>query len=157
MKKMMTGVLALVMVLVMVGCGQKDNGVVNGVAKDGATIGEGAKSFTTEVVDKDGDLTGVVTADALLRVCMPDYLLWMDDLSPILLFEPFVNVLRNEESTWLAEILHQEFSAVQVDQPAIAVAEAMTKRNASACYIVKEKKLLGVITLPHFLNKVLRD
>lgn len=30
MKKMMTGVLALVMVLVMVGCGQKDNGVVNG-------------------------------------------------------------------------------------------------------------------------------
>ena len=27
MKKMMTGVLALVMVLVMVGCGQKDNGV----------------------------------------------------------------------------------------------------------------------------------
>ena len=109
------------------------------------------------VVDKDGDLTGVVTADALLRVCMPDYLLWMDDLSPILLFEPFVNVLRNEESTWLAEILHQEFSAVQVDQPAIAVAEAMTKRNASACYIVKEKKLLGVITLPHFLNKVLRD
>ena len=109
------------------------------------------------VVDKDGDLTGVVTADALLRVCMPDYLLWMDDLSPILLFEPFVNVLRNEESTWLAEILHQEFSAVRVDQPAIAVAEAMTKRNASACYIVKEKKLLGVITLPHFLNKVLRD
>ena len=35
MKKMVTGVLALVMVLVMVGCGQKDNGVVNGVAKDG--------------------------------------------------------------------------------------------------------------------------
>ena len=48
MKKMMTGVLALVMVLVMVGCGQKDNGVVNGVAKDGATIGEGAKSFTMD-------------------------------------------------------------------------------------------------------------
>ncbi|MGI5868420.1 MAG: PTS sugar transporter subunit IIA [Kiritimatiellia bacterium] len=109
------------------------------------------------VVDKDGDLTGVVTADALLRVCMPDYLLWMDDLSPILLFEPFVNVLRNEESTWLAEILHHEFSAVQIDQPAIAVAETMAKRNASTCYIVKDKQLLGQVTLPHFLNKVLRD
>ena len=65
MKKMMTGVLALVMVLVMVGCGQKDNGVVNGVAKDGATIGEGAKSFTTEVVDKDGGkVTFTVKTDA---------------------------------------------------------------------------------------------
>ena len=65
MKKMMTGVLALVMVLVMVGCGQKDNGVVNGVAKDGATIGEGAKSFTMEVVDKDGGkVTFTVKTDA---------------------------------------------------------------------------------------------
>ena len=65
MKKMMTGVLALVLVLVMVGCGQKDNGVVNGVAKDGATIGEGAKSFTMEVVDKDGGkVTFTVKTDA---------------------------------------------------------------------------------------------
>ena len=53
------------MVLVMVGCGQKDNGVVNGVAKDGATIGEGAKSFTMEVVDKDGGkVTFTVKTDA---------------------------------------------------------------------------------------------
>ena len=65
MKKMVTGVLALVMVLVMVGCGQKDNGVVNGVAKDGATIGEGAKSFTMEVVAKDGGkVTFTVKTDA---------------------------------------------------------------------------------------------
>ena len=33
----------------------------------------------------------------------------------------------------------------------------MAKRNASTCYVVKDKKLLGLITLPHFLNKVLRD
>lgn len=79
MKKMMTGVLALVLVLVMVGCGQKDNGVVNGVAKDGATIGEGAKSFTMEVVDKDGGkVTFTVKTDAdtvgkalLVRVLLP--------------------------------------------------------------------------------------
>ena len=72
MKKMMTGVLALVMVLVMVGCGQKDNGVVNGVAKDGATIGEGAKSFTMEVVDKDGGkvtFTVKTDADTVGRPC----------------------------------------------------------------------------------------
>ena len=41
------------------------DGVVNGVAKDGATIGEGAKSFTTEVVDKDGGkVTFTVKTDA---------------------------------------------------------------------------------------------
>ncbi|MFH0910594.1 MAG: PTS sugar transporter subunit IIA, partial [Planctomycetota bacterium] len=48
------------------------------------------------VVDKDGDLVGVVTAYELLRVCLPDYILWMEDLSPILNFEPFAEILRNE-------------------------------------------------------------
>lgn len=109
------------------------------------------------VTDKEGDMIGVVTAAALLRVCMPDYILWMDDLSPILQFEPFVNILRNEENTWLAEIISHEYASVQVAQPAIAVAESMARRNASVCYVVREKKLAGVITLPHFLNKVLRD
>lgn len=109
------------------------------------------------VVDKDGELTGVVTAAALLRVCMPDYILWMDDLSPILQFEPFVSILRNEESTWLAEIISHDYAVVRVDDPAIAVAEAMARRNASVCYVIRGKTLAGVITLPHFLNKVLRD
>lgn len=55
MKKMMTGVLALVMVLGMVGCGQKDNGVVNGVAKDGGKV-----TFT---VKTDADTVGKALLD----------------------------------------------------------------------------------------------
>lgn len=55
MKKMMTGVLALVMVLVMVGCGQKDSGVVNGVAKDGGKV-----TFT---VKTDADTVGKALLD----------------------------------------------------------------------------------------------
>ena len=62
MKKMVTGVLALVMVLVMVGCGQKDNGVVNGVAKN-VTLPPSLS--TTSVVDKDGGkVTFTVKTDA---------------------------------------------------------------------------------------------
>lgn len=109
------------------------------------------------VVDKEGELTGVVSASALLRICLPDYLLWMDDLSPILQFEPFINVLRHEENTWLSEIFKDEYPVIEMDQPAIAVAEALAKRHASTCYVVNKKKLIGVITLPHFLQKILRD
>lgn len=125
--------------------------------KDGIDLLVARNLLEIPVIDKEGDLIGVVTAAALLRVCMPDYILWMDDLSPILKFEPFVNILRNEENTWLAEIITHEYAHVQVDQPAIAVAEAMARSNASVCYVVRGKKLAGVITLPHFLNKVLRD
>ncbi len=109
------------------------------------------------VIDKDGDLIGIVSAAALLRVCMPDYLLWMHDLSPLQNFEPFVDVLRKEERTWLGEIICEDFPVVRADQPAIAVAEAMARRNAGVCYVVRGQKLAGAITLPHFLNKVLRD
>ncbi len=109
------------------------------------------------VVDKDGDLVGVVTAKELLRVCLPDYILWMDDLSPILHFEPFANVLRNEGITWLTEIMSQDYAVVTESAPAIAVAQEMTKKMTQQAYVLRDKKLVGVVTLPQFLNKVLRD
>jgi mannitol/fructose-specific phosphotransferase system IIA component (Ntr-type) len=109
------------------------------------------------VIDRDGDIVGVVSAGALLKVCLPDYLLWMSDLSPIINFEPFANVLRKEQSAWLSDILSTDFSSVQVDAPAISVAAELTRNNTSRCYVLKEKKLEGIIDLPVFLNKVFRE
>ena len=109
------------------------------------------------VVDKEGDLVGVASADEVLRLCMPDYLLWMEDLSGFSNFEPFAMLLRKEASTWLADIMGDEFASVSVDRPAIAVAEAMARHKAAVCYVLDGAKLAGVITLPHFLNKVFRD
>ncbi len=109
------------------------------------------------VVDRDGDLVGVVSARELMRVCLPDYILWMDDLSPILHFEPFANVLANESVTWLAEIMSQDYATVPEDAPAIQVAKEMTKKNTRQVFVLSGKRLVGVVTLPQFLNKVLRD
>lgn len=109
------------------------------------------------VIDRDGDMVGIVSAGALLKVCLPDYLLWMSDLSPIVNFEPFTHILLKEQSTWLADILLHEYAAVQMTAPAISVAGEMTRRNTSKCYVVNDKKLMGVIDLPVFLNKVFRE
>ena len=109
------------------------------------------------VVDRDGEMIGVVSASALLKVCLPDYLLWMSDLSPIVNFEPFTHILRNEQSTCLSDILLYEFAAVQMKAPAVSVAGEMTRRNASKCYVLNGKKLMGIIDLPVFLNKVFRE
>ncbi|MCL1857038.1 MAG: PTS sugar transporter subunit IIA [Kiritimatiellaeota bacterium] len=109
------------------------------------------------VTDKEGEMVGVVTAAALLSVCMPPYILWMDDLSPFYQFEPFVNVLKNEESSWLADVMTTEYASATIGQPAINVAESMARHGTSTCYITKDKKLVGTVTLPQFLNKVLRD
>jgi nitrogen PTS system EIIA component len=109
------------------------------------------------VVDKDGDMIGVVSAGTLLHVCLPEYLTWMNDLSPIINFEPFTNVLRNEKQTWLADILREDYPSVQINEPAISVAATLLKQNAANCYVLDGKKLKGAITLPNFLNKIFRE
>jgi len=109
------------------------------------------------VVDKDGDMIGVVSATALLQVCLPEYLTWMNDLSPIINFEPFTNVLRNEKNTWLSDILIDDFPSVQIKEPAISVASTLLKEHASKCYVLDGKTLKGTINLPNFLNKIFRE
>ena len=81
----------------------------------------------------------------------------MEDLSGFSNFEPFAALLRKEASTWLADITSDDYASVSVDQPAIAVAEALARKDAGVCYVLDGDKLAGVVTLPHFLNKVFRD
>ena len=109
------------------------------------------------VLDRDGDLKGVVRAGELLRVCLPEYLHWMSDLSPIANFEPFAQVLENERKTWLSEILVKEFPVVTPDTPAIQIAGEMTRYKSSECYVREGGKLVGVVRLPKFLNKIFRE
>lgn len=109
------------------------------------------------VVDKDGDLVGMVSEDELLRVCLPDHILWMDDLSPIVNFEPFAEVLRNEHKTWLAEIMSLDYATVQENAPAIEVARELRRRTTREVFVLRGKKLVGVISLQDFINKVLRE
>jgi CBS domain-containing protein len=131
--------------------------------KENATLEQAIDFFVKKdlneipVVDPDGDLVGVVTAQELLRVCLPDYILWMDDLSPILNFEPFSHILQNESSTWLAEIMSYEYAVVNEKDPAITVAQEITKHRSNQAFVLRDKKLVGVITLQQFLNKILRE
>ncbi|MBR1609656.1 MAG: PTS sugar transporter subunit IIA [Kiritimatiellae bacterium] len=109
------------------------------------------------VVDKEGDLVGVASARALLRTCLPDYLLWMENLSRFSDFQPFETLMHKESSTWLADITDDGYAAVQADDPAIAVAEAMARLDADRCYVLRGARLVGMVTLPRFLHNVFRD
>ncbi|OHB61160.1 MAG: hypothetical protein A2167_04815 [Planctomycetes bacterium RBG_13_46_10] len=109
------------------------------------------------VVDKDGELIGVVTTYELLRVCLPDYILWMEDLTPIMNFEPFAEILRKESKTWLTEIMTGDYAVVEDSAPAIQVAKEITRQKANRAYVVRGKKFMGVVSLEKLLNKILRE
>lgn len=110
------------------------------------------------VIDEEGDLAGVVTEEELLRVCLPDYVTWMDDLSPILHFEPFAEVLKTEANAPVVEIMvmSDRYATVAEDTPAVQVAKVMMKREVRQVLVVRGRKLLGVITMQDFINKVMR-
>ena len=109
------------------------------------------------VVDNDDELIGVVTTYELFKVCLPDYILWMEDLSPILNFEPFAEILRKESSTWLADIMTDEYATVAEDAPAIQVAKEITRHRSDHAYVIRNRKLIGVVSLGSFLSKILRE
>jgi len=109
------------------------------------------------VVDKAGDFVGVASAQALLGICLPDYLLWMEDLSRFSNFEPFETLLEKESSTWLADITDDACAVVAADRPAIAVAEAMARSKTNVCFVTEGAKLVGVVTLKRFLHTVFRE
>lgn len=109
------------------------------------------------VVDKFGDIMGEVTLKELMNVCLPRYILWLDDISPVLNFESFTNLLQNEDNTWLNEIMHNDVAKVQFNEPALNAAIKMTKLEVNHCYVLKENKLIGIIPMQHFVYRALRE
>ena len=109
------------------------------------------------VVDAAGCLKGVARADNLLRACIPEHFLWMDDISSILDFEPFVRVLDDEHSTPLTTILDEKCPTVSPESPAVQIACEMMKHKSSKCYVRDGDRLVGVVKLTEFLNKIFRE
>jgi CBS domain-containing protein len=110
------------------------------------------------VVDADGDLVGLVTEAELIRVCLPEYITWMDDLSTILNFEPFAEILRREPRMPVREIMvfAERYATVDEATPAIQVAKVMVRRDVRQVLVVREKNLVGVIAIQDFIHKILR-
>jgi len=110
------------------------------------------------VVDADGDLVGIVSEEELIRLCLPEYITWMEDLSPILNFEPFAEILRREAHMPVMEIMvfADRYATVDEATPAIQVAKVMMRRDVRQVLVVRDKKLMGIISIQDFIHKVLR-
>ncbi len=117
----------------------------------------GGQFVNLPVVDNEGELVGVVTAYELLKVCLPDYFMWLDDVSSIINFEPFVEVIRNERKTWLSDIMSEEFAVVSEDAPAIEVAKEILRHKTREAFVIRGRRIVGQISLQRFVQKVFRE
>jgi mannitol/fructose-specific phosphotransferase system IIA component (Ntr-type) len=108
------------------------------------------------VIDDDGDLVGVVEEQGILKLGLPEHILWMEDMRYLLLFEPFGQLLKKEKQIYLAEVMSDRFVSVEEKTPAIQVARELVRREVKQVFVVRSKKLVGIITLSNLLRRVLR-
>ena len=110
--------------------------------------------YDIPVVDEQGDVRGVVSLEDLLRLSLPEHLLWMNDLTPIIQFEPFADLLRKEREMHLADFMREEYVKVSPDVPAIQLAKMFIMEKTRQILVMEGRRLAGVVNLHGFISKL---
>ena len=105
------------------------------------------------VLDEEGDLRGVVSAHDILRFSLPEHILWMDDLTPILRFQPFAEMLKNAQDTKLADFMRESFESIDEDAPAVQLVKLFIVSKAKQVIVTNAGRFSGVVKM----DSVIRD
>jgi len=120
------------------------------------TLADAIRHFATTkcselvVLDGEGDLRGVLALTDLLKYSLPEHLLWMDDLSPIDRFQPFVDVLRTAGEARVADVMREDVITVEKSVPAIQLAKLFTMHQLRQLVILDRGAFAGVVELKSF-------
>lgn len=128
--------------------------------QEGDTLNKAIETFALNkildipIVDPEGDLRGIVSIEDILKLSLPEHLLWLDDLSPILKFEPFADLLRNDDETKIADFMRENPVSVEEELPAIQLAKIFIMSNTRQILVTKGSKLVGAVNLNGFSTKL---
>lgn len=109
------------------------------------------------VVDKMGELVGVASLIELYRACVPEHIIWLEDLSNMLNFENFHSVIENQNNIWLNEIIVKENAVVNVDTHAMYIIQQIIKNKSNQAYVLDGKKLVGIVTTRDLAQAIFGD
>lgn len=112
------------------------------------------KVLDIPVVDEEGDLRGVIYIEDLLRQSLPEHLLWMEDLTPMLHFEPFAEMIKKDQETKLADFLHEDVVSVSPNTPAVQLAKIFLRKTVRQIQVLDGRRLVGVVGLGGFSTKL---
>ena len=116
------------------------------------------RSEELPVVDNTGDMRGVLAMADLLKYSLPEHLLWLEDMSPIYELQPFSDMLKTADENKVADIMREEFTMAQIDDPAVVLAKTFLQTNLPQLIIVDaDGKPAGMVTLKNFAAKLFWD
>ncbi|MBN1269544.1 MAG: PTS sugar transporter subunit IIA [Kiritimatiellae bacterium] len=128
--------------------------------REGDTLATAIEKFSTEhvldipIVDEEKDLRGVISVEDILRLSLPGHLLWMEDLSSILHFQPFAEVLRKDRETKVADFMREKYVSLHPDTPAIQVAKMFLMHEVRQIEVIEGRRLVGVVNIESFIAQL---
>ncbi len=104
------------------------------------------------VLDEDGDLRGIVAAYDVLHFSLPEHILWMNDLTPILRFQPFAEMLKNSKDTKLADFMREKVEMIEEDVPAIQLIKQFIVTQVKQVIVTKNGKFSGIVEVKNIVR-----
>ncbi|MFO7534252.1 MAG: PTS sugar transporter subunit IIA [Kiritimatiellia bacterium] len=109
------------------------------------------------VVDPQNNILGTIAVEDLLRLCLPVHLRWMEDLSPILRFEPFAELVKRDSGMPLTHFIRQDILSIGPEVPAIQLTKLFLQDERRQVVVVEDKRLVGTVDLHAFVRKLFWD
>ena len=129
---------------------QETDSVLDAIKKFAMT-----KSEELPVVDNTGDMRGILSMADLLKYSLPEHLLWLEDMSPIYELQPFSDMLKTADENKVADVMREEFTMANIDDPAVVLAKTFLQTNLPQLIIVDaDGKPAGMVTLKNFAAKL---
>lgn len=128
--------------------------------KEADSLEHAIKTFATNkildipVVDEEKDVRGVLSVEDILKLSLPEHLLWLDDLSPILHFQPFAEMLKSDRETKVADFMREDYISVDENVPAIQLAKIFMVNNVRRIIVTSKSKFAGVVDIQDFTTQL---
>ncbi|HNZ32792.1 MAG TPA: PTS sugar transporter subunit IIA [Candidatus Cloacimonas sp.] len=107
------------------------------------------------VVDATGKYIGEVNILNLLKVGIPDFVMMLDDLSFLASYEPLENLLEKQDLLLVNDIMATDEKTLSPETSIIEAVFLMFTNKKRYLSVVKEGKLVGLVTAMDILTKVI--
>ncbi|MFH1701214.1 MAG: PTS sugar transporter subunit IIA [Candidatus Zixiibacteriota bacterium] len=108
------------------------------------------------VVDDDNNLLGVITDKELIQAALPDFKSLISNLNYSLDVEPFEELLKKEDKIKVEQLYVKDHEVVTGNAKIVEVAAMMLFKDLRRVFVVKDKKLVGILLRKDIVNMIIR-
>ncbi len=108
------------------------------------------------VVDTDGKIVGEISEKDLLEFALPDYESFIANLAHLPELEPFEDLLRQEDKVRVKDVMNRDIATISQGAQVVEAAALMLFKDAERVMVVKDDRLVGVLSRSDIVSKIIR-